>query len=427
MNGWRTMLGTDPRPAHSRRLAGLLSTLLVALSLTSAGSGTAATATTSQPGFVIFRHLPADSWSVRSLACDLTPSPGAQLRPARVTDAARGSGALVVTSGAGRIAGALRLGPGGLADVVTQTVRATGEVPTGLWRYESSGHVLTSDPVALDRDRWTTVNLAEATLHEGSWTGTLADFRDQFGRHAWAAGLLTGDCLGSPTTQVDTVLNGRRFADFEPPLWLDVDVSGSQARNATTYDVAYRTRATITARMIDVDPKGADVPQSGKRLELWRRPAGRSRWTRVLRGTTNQAGVVRARSRVTVVARYQWRRPGGELRSATVLVRPKVAITARIVGHGVSVEDGHWQVPTGRGTTVIGRIRPARSTTTVAAGRYLSERALPTDRRGRFRIVLPALRAGDFEVRIDSSARRAEDSELILSVVVTRRPGAGRR
>lgn len=405
----------------SRRRLAVLTSLLVALGLVCASPDTASAGT--PVGYWSVRHLDAEDWSVRSLDCDLAPSPGATLRLERLDDARQGAGALLVTSGTDRVAGVLRRGSGGMSARVEETVRARGSAPTGRWLFESRGHVLTSDPVPLRPNGWTRVELARATLHEGDWTGTLETFQEEFGTRAWAAGLLTGDCLGSPAVHVDTLTNGRNHkADFEPPLWLDIEVEGPEAETWDTYDRPYGARTPLVGRMIDVDPAGVEVPQVGKRLELWRRPAGSARWTRVLRATTDDAGEVRTRRRVTEAARYEWRRPGGELRSTAVLIRPRVAIVARLVGPGVTRRGEEWRVPAGRRLTLVGRIWPSYSPVDVELFDYFPERVVRPDRHGRFGVLLPALRPGSADVYLEAQPRGIEHHATLVSMVITRRP-----
>lgn len=223
----------------------------------------------------------------------------------------RGSGSGVLRTDEGTYGGVLVRQPEPLSGVVYPVYPVTGDAPTGIWRVETNGDVLTSDPVTLQPGRWNEAALGDATLHDGDgWSGSIHEYVDQFGRGAtWSAGLLTGSCLGSDEVRLDTIGARHLTLDLEPRIWLSTKVTGAHGTDGAGVKYRHPFHVRVLAHRYDV-ASGTSHRISGARLVLMRRWAGTGKWhdVRTVRTDEHGAAGLTGHSLRAAYWRAEWRR-----------------------------------------------------------------------------------------------------------------------
>lgn len=194
----------------------------------------------------------------------------------------RGQGSMSVTSAEDHLGGVLVKQPEPLRGVMYWVWTPTGGSPQGQWRVEVGGEVLTSSAVSVTAGEWARVDLDDATLSDGAgWTGTIEEYVAEFGKgDTWAAGFLTGDCLGSPTVRLDTIGTRKAGYDFEARTWTTLKVTGP--------DRGPVTLAVRTQKYDDVS--ATNEPAADARVVLQRRRGSGTPWRDVARVRTDQHG-----------------------------------------------------------------------------------------------------------------------------------------
>jgi hypothetical protein len=193
----------------------------------------------------------------------------------------RGQGSMLVRSGADTTAAPLLVDPAKPSKVSWYAWPTEGADPHGLWRVEMNDDVLTSDPLPLAPRSWNRLWLADATLHSGDWSGTIADYIAEFGKgEHWKVGLLTGDCLGSPEVRLDAIGTRTSTFDFEARTWLTLKVADPSGNRWTLLDYGDPFQVVVGAHRWDA---AADRARSvaDARVTFLRRWAGTHRWTPV--------------------------------------------------------------------------------------------------------------------------------------------------
>lgn len=289
-----------------------ISRLLVATATVAALVGTASPAHAGNAKTIINHDLRPLLWQPRSTDCAGTAvDTDDVLTLPRVPDAWRGQGSLRVDTDG--LAGALRRDRSYLGFSVQ--VRAdSGSDPRAQWYVEIGDAVLTSTPVALERDTWAELRIEDATFSDGgSWTGSMADWIEAHGHRQWAAGVLTGGCLDSATVLVDGVRNSAwRTADLEPSRW----VSAGQGR-APSWDEPKkyglhpgdRIKLVAQARWHEVTT-GTNTPIAKARMSL--QVKTKKGWSTLATRRANADGKVRFGRTFTqpVTFRVSWGTPG---------------------------------------------------------------------------------------------------------------------
>ncbi len=362
---------------HRRTELSLLAVLAVAMSVCVA---TPASAGYREPYAV--HGFDPEQWTLVSHDC----AGGPAAEPARFVlgrhQAHSGEGSLRVR--AEGLGGVLARGTDGLKTLSVWALDdpADGDTTSqGQWRVELGEHVLVSDPVALGPG-WEQHRLHDATLREDEWSGTVHEAIDEFGTGEWAAGLLTGGCLGSPTAYVDDVGRHRviSVADLEPSRWVEIFAprEGEDVVVPVGRVVPLGVRTWLTDLQTD---ESEALP--GIRLSIERRWSDGTRWEMVAKVATERTGehtreVVATRS---AVYRVSWARAGRLLSRQEVLVEARVAFPApRVDGRPCGAGGGRTCdfVRAGRSLVLTGSVRPAVGAVTVDLRDLTERRQLPT-------------------------------------------------
>ncbi len=203
-----------------------------------------------------------------------------------------GQGSMLVRSARDTVGAPMLVDPRKPGKVAWNAWPFEGADPQATWRVEMNGDVLTSDPIALTPNSWNHLYLPDATLHDGDWSGTIADYIAQFhkGRH-WKVGLLTGDCLGSPQVRLDEIGTRQFTYDFEARSWVTLKVVNKDGTQWGTVRYGEPFRVIARANRWDQEA-GHGHPVADARLAFQRRWAGTHRWTTVARERTGRTGRV---------------------------------------------------------------------------------------------------------------------------------------
>lgn len=285
--------------------------LLAASALVGAGLLLAAPASAGDDHWVAARAID-DRFEVVGETCTGEAADAPQVRVGASDLHYRGRGSASVTTAADRLGGVLVRDPRPLHGAMYIVRATTGDAPTAQWRVDVNGDTLLSDPVDLTRDHWVTVFLDDATLHgPDGWTGTIADYVDQFGTgDHWTAGLLTGSCLDSTGVRLDGIGTRRALYDFEPRTWVTVRVREDGPMYDHSIDAGDRFAVRGVAHRWDVRTdsavlvRGADLVLQRK----WRAP--HASWRTVTSGATFHGTADRS-----ALWRAVWRRPTGAIPS----------------------------------------------------------------------------------------------------------------
>ena len=392
-----------------RRLAAL-SLVAPLLAAPLALGGSTGPAAAGAPHRTVFHGLPADDWSIRSFDCSGAEAAAPTLALEDTSVRTTGAGSLAVEAGPDAIGGVLLRSSINLERLV-YPVHADADAdadaaPRAVWRAEVGDHVLTSDPVDLAVGAWTDLRLADATLHEGAWSGTIHDWIDRFGpAGSWTAGVLTGGCLDSDRVHVDDVHGNHYFYDLEPSDWLSVR-TGSRHPLPWITETLHAQRFRIPVRAFHADLLSGDPQEvADARIVLERRPRGAQRWGEVARTRTDvdgRAAFTRTAQR-SATYRAVWRRHGAKVARAETAAPARLRIGLPRVDGRVCpyayTDVVSWYPPgdtdftlcdpvTARGRTlrVTGTLRPSGGTVWVRLG----ER----DGRDRMHWTRPRLRPG---------------------------------
>lgn len=241
------------------------SLLLTALLLVGAVAVVVSPARAGDNTYVVVRAVD-DHFEQVGLTCAGDPTDPPELRVGLSTQHVLGHGSLAVTTTADAIGGVLVKQPRPLRGVMYWVLPPAEGTPQGQWRVEVDDEVLTSDPVDLAPGEWGRYDLDDATLHDGhGWTGTIEQYvADHGSADTWAAGLLTGGCLGSESVRLDSIGTRKAGYDFEARVWVTLRTMGGDGRplrivaRAHRYDPGTDTSAAVAGARVTVSRRGPD-------------------------------------------------------------------------------------------------------------------------------------------------------------------------